>query len=125
MTRTKIERTRHIRIPEFDNVTVDAAGTVTAIIPIAGLLRARLRCKLSVAGGTFAFSFIKPAVPFNAFPQDGSSLHTAGNPTDLTPAGTDEEVREITDLYGEAYLYIVYTDDGTGSTVEHVVFSAL
>lgn len=107
---------------------VGASGTVREVIPIYGLLRGRIRAKLSVAGGTFSFKYVKPvagAPPAEEFPEDGSSLHAAQNPADLVLTDTAEGFRDIDDFYGEAFLDVLYTDDGDGSTIEQVTFSGV
>lgn len=120
------QRGFHARLPTFEGAAVADLGVLRAFVPVFGLLRARVRVQLVSGDGTFAVRFVQPNLD-GTFPDDGTGLHTTGQPADLAVADTDEGVIEISDLFGEGYLMIQYTDAATagGSVIDHVTVSAL
>lgn len=100
-------------------------GTLSEMIPIAGMLRMRVRALVSGGAATLRAAFVFPDA-------DGffaeANLHTTGNPADVVLVAGTEGLMEISELYGEAFLLISLIDAGGGApvaTITRVVVSDL
>jgi hypothetical protein len=106
--------------------TIGNGATVRQRVRLGGLLRGRVRATLSAGAGNLNAFWVKPTGSPVEFPDDGSSVHTTGNPAQvslLNPA--TEYLMEIADFFGEQYLDIRITDTAGGSTIDQVTVSAI
>lgn len=127
--RNALVRARHFQLQgDLAAGTVIAEGaTAQEVLPIAGLLRGKIRAKLSAGTGTLRAKWVYPDAAGYIDP-DNPSVHTTDNPSDVTISNTDEVVMPIEDFYGEAYLLVQVIDGGDGgatATIERVHFSAV
>jgi len=125
MTRKALGRTagsRHYLVAADE--TVGAAAVVGFQIPLKDALRCRIRAKCSTAGGTFTFRFMRPDANGD-YQEDNSQNHADEAAADLVLADTSEGISDNIDIYGEAFLWVEYTDDGDGSTIEYIAFSGV
>lgn len=93
-----------------DGVALATGVAVSALIPLAGSSRFRIRIKASAAG-TLSSAFVRPGT--TGF--DAASLYTTGNPTDVAVVANTETKLEISEHYGEALLLLTYTPSGNGT----------
>jgi len=91
------------------------AGVIYTVIPVASAGRMRLRFKATV-GGTLAAAFLSPGVIAGTYTRFGDALDgtdavaITGSPNDVTITANIESVLEITDLCGEVYLLVSFTE---------------
>ena len=114
--------------PLAPGTVISTGAAVIEVVPIYGLLRMRIRVKLSAGDGTLTFKYVRPNVDPEppGFLDDGTSLHTTNNPSDLAvPDAVSEVGRDIDDLYGEAFLQIEFTDTSGGSTIGHITVAGV
>ena len=125
MTRRALNRfssARHVLVAE--DQAVASAATAAFIVPIRDAVRGRFRAKCSTSGGTFTFRFMRPDAE-GVYADDDSRNHADEAAADLVLADTSEGISANIEFYGEAFVYVEYTDDGGGSTIEHLTFSSL
>ncbi len=102
--------------------TIAQAGTIRTIIPISSAGRFRFRFKCDVTG-TLSAAFLRPGIEAGKLVQfenelDGTDpVSTSGNPDDVTIAANVENVMEILDLCGEAYVLLSFVEDDVAAGV--------
>lgn len=127
MTRRALGRVSGSRHVVLASAQAVADGAVASwIVPIRDAVRGRFRAKASAAGGTFTFRFMRPDAD-GVYQEDNTQNHADEAAADLVLSGTSEGISDNIDFYGEAFLFVEYTDDGGGggSTIEYLTFSAL
>ena len=103
------------------------ASTIRTIVPIASAGRFRFRFKCDV-NGTLSADFLRPSIQagkyasFDEDPnEDGSyadaEVCSTGAPDDVAVTADTEAVLEVTDLCGESYILVSFTeaDEGAGN----------
>lgn len=104
--------------------SVTGGAIARVIVPIAGLLRGRFRIETSSGTGTWKATFVRPDED-GKFAEDGTGLHTTGDPADVSVAAADTEYMHEIDFHGEAYVLLEYVDGGAGSTIKWATASLL
>lgn len=96
------------------------SGVIREIVPINSAGRFRFRMKATV-GGTLNARFLRPGIQDGTFVKfdddlDGTAaVLTTGAPTEVTVTPNTEAVMEITDLCGEAYVLVYFTEAGSAA----------
>lgn len=106
-------------------VALSEGGTLSQLVPIAGMLRMRVRALVTGGAATLRARFVYPDTN-GLF--DEANLHTTGSPADVVLVADTEGLMEIAELFGEAFLLISLIDAGGGApvaTISRVVVSDL
>lgn len=100
--------------------TIAQAGVIRMAIPIntAGRFRFRFECDVA---GALTGKFLTPGLSAGAWDKfdnelDGTDrVATTGNPDPVVVTANTEAVLEITDLCGEAYLLVEFTEENVAA----------
>lgn len=96
------------------------AAVIREIIPVSSAGRFRFRFKCSVAG-TLNARFLSPGIEDGTFVKfdddvDGTAaVSTTGAPAEVAVIADTEAVLAMTDLCGEAYVLVYFTEENVGA----------
>lgn len=102
--------------------TITRAGTIRVAMAIVSAGKFRFRFKCDVAG-TLTGKILSPGIDGGAFANFGNALDgndavaTTGNPADVNVTANTEALLEVSDLAGEAYILVEFTEDNSAAGV--------